>query len=165
MSDNRKKILEMLEKNKISAEEAYRLLSAVDAGENGKGNAGHSNEGHRDEGKRVFEGKFKGKYLRVTVTPPEGGVSEGRGNLFQDGNVGRVNVRIPMSLIRAGLKLTALIPPDALDKANNALHEKGINFDVRDIKPETLEELIEALGDMEVDVEGAKGEKVKVYVE
>jgi SHOCT-like domain len=164
MSDNKKKILEMLEKNKISAEEAYRLLSAVDAGENGHDNTGHSNEGRRDEGKKGLEGKFKGKYLRVTVTPPEGG-TEGKGNLFQDGNVGRVNVRIPMSLIRAGLKLTALIPPDALDKANNALREKGVNFDVRDIKPETLEELIEALGDMEVDVEGAKGEKVKVYVE
>ena len=164
MSDNRKKILEMLEKNKISADEAYKLLSAVDAGENSRDNTGHSNEGHRDEGKKGPDIKSRFKYLRVTVTPPEGG-TEGKGNLFQDGNVGRVNVRIPMSLIRAGLKLTALIPPDALDKANNALREKGINFDVRDIKPETLEELIEALGDMEVDVEGGKGEKVKVFVE
>jgi hypothetical protein len=159
MSDNKKKILEMLEKNKISAEEAYRLLSAVDNNEGER-----PNEESRDEGKKRLETKIKGKYLRVTVTPTEGG-TEGRGNLFQDGNVGRVNVRIPMSLIRAGLKLTALIPPDALDKANSALRDKGINFDVRDIKPETLEELIEALGDMEVDVEGAKGEKVRVYVE
>jgi hypothetical protein len=164
MSDNKKKILEMLAKNKISADEAYKLLSAVDAGEGGQGNTGHTNEGHQDEGKKGPEFKIKAKYLRVTVTPPEGG-SEGKGSLFQDGNVGRVNVRIPMSLIRAGLKLTSLIPPDALDKANSALKEKGIKFDVRDIKPETLEELIEALGDMEVDVEGGKGEKVKVFVE
>jgi hypothetical protein len=63
------------------------------------------------------------------------------------------------------MKLTALIPPEALDKANKALREKGINFDVRNIKSEDIEGLIEALGDMEIDVEGAKGEKVKVFVE
>jgi hypothetical protein len=165
MSDNKKKILEMLAKNKISADEAYKLLSAVDAGEGGQSNTGHPNEGRQDEGEKGPEIKTKAKYLRVTVTPPEGGFEGKGGSLFQDGNVGRVNVRIPTSLIRAGLKLTSLIPPDALDKANNALKEKGIKFDVRDIKPETLEDLVEALGDMEVDVEGGKGEKVKVFVE
>jgi hypothetical protein len=77
----------------------------------------------------------------------------------------RVNVRIPMSLVRAGIKLTALIPPEALDKANSALKEKGINFDVRNIKPDDLEDLMEAMGDMEIDVDGSHGEKVKVFVE
>ena len=33
MSDNKKKILEMLAQNKISADDAYRLLSAIDGGE------------------------------------------------------------------------------------------------------------------------------------
>jgi len=165
MSENKKKILEMLAKNKISADEAYRLLSAVDGDEGGNSTAGHDNTGHENTGSRGPQVKTKSKYLRVTVTPNPEGVPDGKGNLFQDGNVGRVNVRVPMSLIRAGLKLTSLIPPEALDKANNALREKGINFDVRNIKPEDLEELIEALGDMEIDVEGGRGEKVKVFVE
>lgn len=160
MTENKKKILEMLAQNKISADEAYRLLSAVDSEEGGHGNAGYENTGSK--GTAV---KAKPKYLRVTVTPSAEGTSSGKGNLFQDGNVGRVNVRVPMSLIRAGIKLTSLIPPEALDKANNALREKGINFDVRNIKSEDIEGLIEALGDMEIDVEGAKGEKVKVFVE
>jgi hypothetical protein len=159
MSENKKKILEMLAQNKISADEAYRLLSAIDSEEGGHGNAGHE-----DTGNKGREGKTKPKYLRVTVTPSEEAPSAG-GNLFKDGNVGRVNVRVPMSLIRAGIKLTALIPPEALDKANNALREKGINFDVRNIKSEDIEELIDALGDMQIDVEGGKGEKVKVFVE
>ena len=77
----------------------------------------------------------------------------------------RVNVRVPMSLIRAGIKLTSLIPQEALDKANTALKEKGINFDVRSIKSEDIEDLIDALGDMQVDVETSKGECVKVFVE
>ena len=160
MTENKKKILEMLAQNKISADEAYRLLSAVDSEEGGHVNAGHENTGSKGTAVKV-----KPKYLRVTVTPSAEGTSSGKGNLFQDGNVGRVNVRVPMSLIRAGIKLTSLIPPEALDTANNALREKGINFDVRNIKSEDIEGLIEALGDMEIDVEGAKGEKVKVFVE
>ncbi|OGN99375.1 MAG: hypothetical protein A2Y58_01420 [Chloroflexi bacterium RBG_13_51_52] len=160
MSDNKKKILEMLAEKKISADEAYKLLSAIDSNEGESGDEGHD----------AFKGKSPGnkgkpKYLRVTVMPPVGGTINGKGNLMQDGNVGRVNVRVPMSLIRAGIKLTALIPPEALDKANSALKEKGINFDVRSIKTEDIEDLIEALGDMEIDVEGGKGEKVKVFVE
>jgi hypothetical protein len=159
MSESQKKILEMLAQGKISVEDARRLLDAVGAEATGHGNASHEPAGDREKGTGAGY-----KYLRVTVTPPEG-EAIGKGNLFQDGNVGRVNVRVPMSLIRAGIKLTSLIPSDALDKANAALREKGINFDVRDIKSGDIEELIEALGDMQIDVEGGKGEKVKVFVE
>ena len=85
--------------------------------------------------------------------------------MFHDKNVQKVNIRVPMSLIRAGIKMKSLIPPEAKDKVNNALKEKGINFDINSIKTEDIEELVEALGDMEIDVEGGHGEKVKVYVE
>ncbi len=166
MTESKKKILEMLAQGRIGADDAYKLLNAVDA-ETGKkdDNTGHSGEGmgktgHNDDPGPGLQGvatKLKPKYLRVTVTPGE--------NVDDPKYGDRVNVRVPMSLIRAGLKMTALIPPDALNKANDALHEKGINFDVRNIKPEDLEELIEALGDMTVDVESGHGQKVKVFVE
>lgn len=144
MSENRKKILEMLAQNKISADEAYRLLCACE-------------EGGGEKARVESDTRVKPKYLRVTVTPGEGQAEAAHAE--------RVNVRIPMSLLRAGMKLTSLIPPDALDKANSALKEKGINFDVRNIKPEDLEGLIEAIGDMQIDVEGRRGETVKVFVE
>jgi hypothetical protein len=147
MSENQKKILEMLAQNKISVEDAHRLLGAIDSGET-------VNESHV---KTETATKGKAKYLRVTVMP-----NTGHENAE---NVDRVNVRVPMSLIRAGIKLTSLIPGDALNKVNDSLQEKGINFDVRNIKPEDIEELIDALGDLEVDVDSAKGEKVKVFVE
>ncbi len=161
MSESQKKILEMLAQNKISVEDAHRLLSAIGADEGGRGDTGTGHEPERD---RRSGTKTNPKYLRVTVTPAEGDTG-GKGNLFQDGNVGRVNVRVPMSLIHAGIKLSSLIPGEALDKANHALKERGINFDIRHVKPEDIEELIEALGDMQIDVEGGRGEKVKVFVE
>lgn len=147
MTENQKKILEMLSQGKISTDEAYRLLGAVNSEDRGQ-------ESPRKTGLEV---RGKARYLRVTVTP-----QENHGNAE---NVDRVNVRVPMSLIRAGIKLTSLIPGDAMNKVNDALHEKGINFDVRNIKSEDIEELIEALGDLEVDVESSHGEKVKVFVE
>jgi hypothetical protein len=147
MSDNKKRILEMLAQNKISADDAYRLLSAIDGG-----------EGRREgANKAETSAKGKAKYLRVTVLPdPE---------TERSGNYDRVNVRVPMSLIRAGIKLTTLIPSEARDKVNLALHEKGIDFDERNMKPEDIEELIGALSDLEVDVISKTGEKVRVFVE
>jgi hypothetical protein len=152
MSDNRKKILEMLAEKKISADDALRLLDAIDAGEGGKTDAGREDSSRPDTAV-----KSKSKYLRVTVTPGDSHTDPEHAD--------RVNVRVPMALIRAGIKLTSLIPPEALDKANSALREKGINFDVRNIKPEDIEDLIDALGDMQVDVDSARGDKVKVFVE
>jgi hypothetical protein len=147
MSENQKKILEMLAQNKISVDDANRLLGAID-----------SPEPVRESSRKTeTETKGKAKYLRVTVMP-----NAGRENAE---DVDRVNVRVPMSLIRAGIKLTSLIPGDAMNKVNDALRDKGINFDVRSIKPEDIEELIDALGDLQVDVDSAKGEKVKVFVE
>ena len=147
MTENQKKILEMLSQNKISTDDAYRLLNLIEPEEGGR----ESNV------KAETESKAKPKYLRVTVLPDP--------DSEHPDNVDRVNVRVPMSLIRAGIKLTSLIPSDAMDKVNDALKDKGINFDVRSVKSEDLEELIEALGDMEIDVESSKGERVKVFVE
>ncbi len=147
MTENRKKILEMLAEKKISVDDAYRLLNTIDSAESGQEGTSKSGTG----------GKVKPKYLRVTVLPdPEHEHSK---------DVDRVNVRVPMSLIRAGIKLTSLIPPEARDKVNGALREKGIDFDVRNLKPEDLEELIGALSDLEVDIVSSKGERVKVFVE
>jgi len=73
-----------------------------------------------------------------------------------------------MQLLRAGVKLAGLIPAQALHRANVAIHEKGIPFDLSQIKPENLEELIDQLSDLSVDVDQkdhATKVKVKVFCE
>ena len=74
-----------------------------------------------------------------------------------------VNVKIPLSLVRAGLKLTSLIPPQAADQINKSMAEKGMSFDLTNFKTEDLEDLIESLREMEIDVDAANGDKVHVY--
>jgi hypothetical protein len=75
-----------------------------------------------------------------------------------------VNVRVPMSLIRSGMKLGSILPGQAGEKVTEVLAEKGVNLDMRNMKPEDIEELIAALGDLEVNVVSEK-EVVRVFVE
>jgi len=146
MSENQKKILEMLANKKINVDEAHRLLNALKA-EPG------TPESSTEAG---TAGRPKPRYLRVSIQP-------GSGHEDND-DVERVNVRVPVSLIRAGMKFTSLLPPEARDKVTGALHEKGIDFDMRNLKSEDLDEILEALNDLEVDMVGRK-EVVKVFVE
>lgn len=140
MSDNQRRILDMLAEGKITAEEAQKLLSAIGPGGDETKSAPTRNA----------------KYLRFVIHPdPDVPKSE---------DVKRVNVRVPVSLIKAGIKFTTLIPADASDQVNEALKKKGIDFDVRNLKPEDLEELLMAMHDLEVDIQNGK-EKVHVYIE
>ncbi len=138
MSENKKKILEMVAENKISVDEAVRLLELV------------------EEPEVSLKTKKAPKYLRVTVKPS----SEGRA----ESEVERVNIRVPMALIRAGVRLTSLVPAEVADKVDATLREKGIGFNLKNLKEEDIEQLVEALSDLEVDIEGGKG-KVNVYTE
>ena len=139
MSEERKKILEMLAKGKISVEEAERLLSAIS-----------ESEGEFITGKKTETSKLK--YLRVIVEPGPGSKNDER-----------VNIRVPIKLIRAGIKLASLLPNDVQGKVDDALKEKGISLDFSQINEENIEEIVESLRDLTVDVEGQ--ERVRVYCE
>jgi len=100
--------------------------------------------------------KAKPKYLRVTVQPGPGHEN--------DDDAERVNVRVPLALVRSGIKFASVLPRDVGDKVEDTLKGRGIGLDLRNLNPDDLDDLIEALADLEVDVE-SKEEKVKVFVE
>lgn len=146
MGEHRRQILQMLADGKISAEEAERLISAVEEPSTKRSSQQESSAA----------AKGRPRYLRVQVDSEDDGGREGPT---------KVNVRVPMQLLRAGVKLAGLIPAQALHSANDALHEKGVLFDLTQIKPENLEELVEQLSDLSVDVDQRDHEsKVKVRV-
>jgi hypothetical protein len=159
--NNKRKILEMLAEKKITAEEAEKLLSLVDE-EKGE---------FEDKGSKDSNPLKNLKYLRVVVkTIPNPAYQPANGDIFtcDDDDDENVNIRVPMTLLRAGMKLTSIIPPSAYNQVDSSLKEKGIDFDLRNIKPENIEELINALGDLEVNVESKNKRKnttIKVYAE
>ncbi len=147
MSENRRQILEMLAQGKITADEAERLLAALER-EPATLIAGPQSETRRND---------KVKYLRVVVDALDG----------HDGPT-KVNVRVPIQLLRAGVKLTSIIPPRARTEVNEALRKEGIDVDIGKLTPESLEEIVEQLRDLQVDVDSenhGKRAKVRVFCE
>jgi hypothetical protein len=144
MNENRRQILEMLAAEKITVTEAERLLAALEdspAVVIGSGEA---------------KPKTKLKFLRVLVEADE----------TMTGMKGQttVNVRVPMQLLRAGVRLASLIPAQAHQRLDDELSRHGIPLTLSQIKPENLEELIDHLEDLTVDVDGKEGNTTKVRV-
>ncbi len=150
MNDNRRQILDMLSAGKITADEAERLLAALDPT---PFTAGPEFTTTTSSGTTV---KTRAKYLRVLVEADEG----------MTGLKGQttVNVRVPMQLLRAGVRLASLIPLQAHEQLDEALSRKGVPITLSQIKPENLEELIDHLEDLTVDVDGKDGNSTKVKV-
>jgi hypothetical protein len=149
MSEDRARILNMLAAGKISTEEAERLLDALQSRESADPAVGASAP-FAIKGDPTPLLNALPKFLHVKV----------------DGDAGeKVDVKIPLALVRSGLKLTSLIPPQAMDQINEQMAASGMSIDFSNFKPEDIDELIEALREMEVNVDGAKGERVRVYAE
>lgn len=142
MNNDRRSVLQMLADGKINADEAERLLSALDGP--AFANAAETRPTLRHNGQP--------KFLRVTV------------DADVHGDNTKVNVRIPLALLRAGVRLTSLIPPAAREQVNAELAKNGMPFDIGQLKPENLEELVAHLDDFSVDVD-ADDAKVRVYCE
>lgn len=131
MSEERRKVLEMVAAGTVSVDEAERLLAAL---------------ADSSEGEVAGGGP---KFLRVHV----------------DSGGEKVNVRVPLKLLRAGMKLGALIPGAAGDHVNAELRKHGI--DLSNLKAEDFDDVIDSLADLEVDVEeGDEGTtRVRVFSE
>ena len=84
MSEHRRQILQMLAEGKINANEAERLLAALE---------GASGFISSETGSATI-GKSRPKYIRVVVDSEEKSGHEGPT---------KVNVRVPMQLLRAGV--------------------------------------------------------------
>ncbi|MFJ8579934.1 SHOCT-like domain-containing protein [Micromonospora sp. NPDC093277] len=144
MSEQRRQILQMLADGKITADEAERLITALER-----------NQPDPSSPDAEPQQKPRPKYLRVVVDSAD--------NFGGDGP-GRVNVRVPLQLLRAGVRLASLIPPQALSQANDELTKSGVPIDLTQLKPQHIEELIEHLDEMTVDVDQPDA-KVQVFCE
>ncbi|MDT0270214.1 hypothetical protein RM844_28480 [Streptomyces sp. DSM 44915] len=143
MNEQRRQILELLAEGRITADEAERLIDAL-----GPDSPRTPTEAQPRTAHRL-------KYLRVVVDSDDQAGGDGPN---------RVNIQIPLQLLRAGVRLTSLVPPQALSRVNAELNRAGVPLDLTELKPQHIEELIEQLGEMSVDVDQPDG-KVRVFCE
>jgi hypothetical protein len=140
-TEQRRQILEMLAEGKITADEAGHLIDSVDRSQ------------AEEPGSPVLV-KTRPKYLRVVVNSTD---------TSEDGAT-RVNIRVPVQLLRAGVRLAALVPPQALAKVNSELNSSGLPIDLAELKPEHIDELIDHLAELTIDVDEA-GSTVRIFAE
>ncbi|MBL7063084.1 MAG: hypothetical protein ISS49_02600 [Anaerolineae bacterium] len=122
-TDERLKILQMLEEDKITAEEAATLLRAMDGGR-------RAAPGAPGPGRQ-------GRYLRIQVTDLPSGT-------------GKVNVTIPVEMVKAGLRIAERFAPG-----------------FEDLDLQELGELIAsgAIGKIVEVMDAEDNERVEIYVE
>ncbi|MBV2366970.1 hypothetical protein ACFPZ0_13405 [Streptomonospora nanhaiensis] len=144
MNEQRRQVLQMLAEGKISADEADRLIDALQT---------------RPETAPPGAApgpKSRPKYLRVVVNAADPSTDEGGAT--------RVNVRVPLQLLRAGVRIASLLPPQALAKVNTELDRAGVPIDLTELKPQHIEDLIDHLDEVSIDVDDPDAQ-VQVFCE
>ena len=130
----------MLAAGKITADEAERLLDALGAGPQPDATPAGNPP----------------KYLRVQVEKSRG----------DEGHSKQVNIRVPLSLLRAGVRLQGVLPPKARAGLNAALAEHGMDIDLDKLKSGQIETLIAGLSQAAIDIDAGDGKsRVKVSCE
>ena len=124
------KILEMLQEGKITVDEAQRLIQ-------------HLSRPATPITEVVLAEQKKLSFLRVVV--------RGSGNE-------RVDIRVPLKLIRLGLSFSDHLP----EKAKNAIVENGV--DLSQLESLDEDEFLDAIGDLRIDVEDGE-DKVQIFCE
>ena len=137
MSDERKKVLEMLAAGKITPDEAERLLDKL---------AASASSASRTEppASSSVPGAARPKYLRIVVDQP------GRE---------QVNMRVPLAIVGSGASLLGIMPK----RVNERLAECGINFG--SFSTFDFKDFGQAVRELNIDVEKGDGKKVRIYCE
>jgi hypothetical protein len=138
MTDDSRRILELLAQGKITVDEADQLLRAVGASAPGDGNSGESVRAPR--------------WLKVMIDKAG---KEGRPPK-------QVAIRVPMSLVRGGVKLGAMFP--RMEPIRRHLREQGIDVDLSKLDFAQIERVLNDLGETTIDLDEGKA-RVRISCE
>lgn len=97
--------------------------------------------GHEGPGTQASPGRPRTLFVQV----------ESRGG--GPGEKEKVNIRIPLQVLRTGVKLGAILPAHAREKINEALKEHGLDVDFFSMDREKLEEMLDSMGELQIEVE------------
>ena len=181
MSEETKKVLQMVASGQITADDAEKLLEKLGTSGSNPATPTASDQAPAPEDKSVADSvratvhrgigdvkqEARSKSRRVwgwTIPAREESAPTEPKLRFLRVTVDspdrdQVNVRVPLAFLRAGMKLLGVIPPQVSEN----LAEKGIDLSaLRDLKGG---ELVDELKELHVDVDSKNGEKVRIYCE
>ncbi|HEX6464711.1 MAG TPA: hypothetical protein VFZ98_09670 [Vicinamibacterales bacterium] len=149
MTDERRRILELLSQQKISVDEAQQLLNAVPP---------------TARAAEAGEAGTKPKYFRIAIHrkaagwPGDcdfGGAKHWQRAWQRDKDV---NIRVPITLVRSGLRLGAMIPGLADDRMKARVRVRGVDVDLSKLDPAMLESMLDELGELNIDLDSGRAQ-------
>jgi len=143
MSDETRRVLDLLAQGKLTVDEAHQLLKALGEQPQRPGVTPQADTTDLP----------KPRFVRIHVHKP------GR-----DGREPKeVNIRVPLAVVRGGMRLGTMIPGWQEWMQAHA-RERGKDVEFGTLDPEALESLLRDAGEMNIDVSGT-GERVRITLE
>jgi SHOCT-like protein len=136
MSDDIRRVLDLLAQGKVTVEEADRLLRAVTA-----------DEPRRQDGTPAAD-RPKLRWLRIAVHKPA-----------RDGHHDKdVNIRVPIAIIKSGMRLGALIPGMAGEQVSARLRERGLDIDFSKLDAAAIDDMLKEISDTNIEIDAGRAQ-------
>jgi len=136
MSDERRRVLDLLAQGKITVDEADQLLRALGSPASAKPDAGAD----------PADAPKKPRFIRINVHKADG-----------HGPDEEINIRVPFPMVRGGLRLGALLPGLMGERIRTRMREKGMDFDWSSLDPAAIDAIFSDLSESGIDVESGRG--------
>jgi hypothetical protein len=138
MSDDTRRILELVAQGKITVDEADELMRALD-------NRSTSAPTPGDAGAREREA-LRWVLIHVHKTAKEGKHDKD------------VNIRVPIAIVKSGMRLGALIPGLAGEQVASRLREKGLDVDFSKLDAASIDTMLRALCETNIEIESGRSQ-------
>ncbi len=134
MTDERRRVLDLLAQGKITVDEADQLLRAL--------GTAPTNDETPPSGEPLKQPRF----VRIKVHKTDG-----------HGPDEEVNIRVPFPMVRGGLRLGAFFPGLMGEHIRTRMREKGLDFDWSNLDPAAIDAILKELNDAGIDIESRRG--------
>jgi hypothetical protein len=135
MNDDTRRVLDLLAQGKITVDEADQLLRAIAAPAPGAAASGP------DEAARPAL-----RWVRIALHK-----QAKEGHKDKD-----VNIRVPISIVRSGMRLGALIPGLAGDQVAAKMRERGLDVDFSKLDAAAIDAILKDLGETNIEIDSGK---------
>jgi hypothetical protein len=139
MSDETRRVLDLVAQGKITVDDAQQLLGAINAPAADAGAPAAA----ADESEPP-----KPKWVRIAI--------------HKTGREGRrdkdVNIRVPISIVRSGMRLGSLIPGLAGEQVQARMRERGLDVDFSKLNAATIDSVIKDLGEANIEIDDGKAQ-------
>ena len=144
-TDDARRILDMLQEGKITVDEADRLLKALNA----------EQPPETATADTATNGRERVRWIRINIQKPA-----------NDGHRAKnVNIRVPIAIVKGGMRLGAIIGTFAGEKAARQMKAQGLDIDLAKISSDLsqmngpeFDEFLRSLNEANIEIDDGKSQ-------